>query len=213
MSWADFYMVCFVVGLLLSVLSLVLGDIHLHVHLPFHLHFGGLHIGGPDVGHGVAGPHAAGGQLPAFNLATVTAFLAWFGGTGYLLTRHSSLYGMTALVISMLGGLAGASIIFMAISKVILRHEADVEYETADMVGLLGRITSTVNQGGTGEIVYVQGGTRHSCGARSETGAAIPKGIEVVVTRYEKGIAYVRPWDEFNDSAVSSLASDDRGNS
>ena len=33
-------------------------------------------------------------------------------------------------------------------------------------------------------------------GARAESGTAIPKGVEVVVTRYEKGIAYVRPWDE-----------------
>ena len=32
--------------------------------------------------------------------------------------------------------------------------------------------------------------------ARSDDGQAISKGTEVVITRYEKGIAYVRRWDE-----------------
>jgi membrane protein implicated in regulation of membrane protease activity len=202
MTWTDFYLVCFLVGLLLTVLSLVLGDLHLHLHLPFHLHFGGVHIGGP---HGAAGgPHGAAGQLPAFNLGTLTAFLAWFGGTGYLLTKHSSLMGMSALLLAILGGLVGASIIFFLISKVLLKYEADVEFESSDLVGMLGRITSGIQEGGTGEIVYVQGGTRHTCGARSEDAAAITKGTEVIVTRYEKGIAYVRRWEEMADQDFSN---------
>ena len=36
--------------------------------------------------------------------------------------------------------------------------------------------------------------TRRVAGARSEDGGAIAKGTEVMVTRYDKGIAYVRPW-------------------
>ncbi len=34
--------------------------------------------------------------------------------------------------------------------------------------------------------------------ARGEGGLEIPKGVEVVVTRYERGIAYVRPWEELS---------------
>src|SRR3954462_1226341 len=204
MTWTDFYLICFLVGLLLTALSLVLGDMHLHLHLPFHIHFGGVDIGGPHVPHGgVGGPHGA-TSLPALNLGTVTAFLAWFGGIGYLLTRHSNLLGMSAFFVSMLGGLMGASIIFFVLSKVLLRYEADVEFESSDLVGMLGRITSTVQAGGTGEIVYVQGGTRHSCGARGEDGTLLAKGTEVVVTRYEKGIAYVRPWEEMAEENLNS---------
>ena len=44
--------------------------------------------------------------------------------------------------------------------------------------------------------MFSQGGTRHVAGARSEDGKAIPKGAEVVVTRYDKGIAYVKPWED-----------------
>jgi hypothetical protein len=37
---------------------------------------------------------------------------------------------------------------------------------------------------------------RRVSGARSDDGTAIPKGTEVVVERYEKGIAYVRRWED-----------------
>jgi hypothetical protein len=41
-------------------------------------------------------------------------------------------------------------------------------------------------------------GTRRVCGVRSEDNSAIAKGTEVVVTRYEKGIAYVRLWSDMS---------------
>jgi hypothetical protein len=36
------------------------------------------------------------------------------------------------------------------------------------------------------------------CGVRSEDNSAIAKGTEVVITRYDKGIAYVRLWSELS---------------
>jgi hypothetical protein len=69
------------------------------------------------------------------------------------------------------------------------------------MSGVLGRVSSSIRGGGTGEIVFEQVGTRRSCGARSEDGAPIAKGTEIVVTRYERGIAYVRTWDEISGEA------------
>jgi hypothetical protein len=55
-----------------------------------------------------------------------------------------------------------------------------------------------IRENGTGEIIYSQAGTRRTCGARSENGNALDKGEEIVVTRYDKGIAYVRLWEEMN---------------
>ena len=66
------------------------------------------------------------------------------------------------------------------------------------MIGVLGRVSSSIRGGGTGEVVFEQVGTRRSCGARSEDGSPIAKGTEIVVTRYERGIAYVRTWDEIS---------------
>ena len=188
MTWSGFYLICFLVGFGMSVLSLLAGSVHLH--LP-HLHFDhGIHLG-----HS----HGGGGQGGAswFNLGTMAAFLAWFGGTGYLLEHYYSVWFVVALGIATLSGMGGASVVFWFLAKVLMKHEAALDPADYDMVGVLGKLSMSIRAGGIGELVYPQGGTRRVSGARAESGAAIAKGTEVVVTRYEKGIAYVRPWDEF----------------
>ena len=79
MNWADFYLACFLVGFLLSALAFLAGTGH--VHIP-HLHHA-IHIP-----HGHASSGGGQGELPWLNFGTVSAFLAWFGGAGYLLERY-----------------------------------------------------------------------------------------------------------------------------
>ncbi|HEV8491996.1 MAG TPA: hypothetical protein VGR76_06985 [Candidatus Angelobacter sp.] len=190
MTWADFYLVCFVVGLFLSLVMFLAGGAHLphvHIHLPgMHGHFG--------VGHGAAAGH--GGQIGPINPITLTAFLAWFGGTGYLLSRHSGLAYASALIVAILAGTGGAAIIYLFMAKVLSSPDEALDPADFEMVGVLGKLSVRIREGGTGEIIYSQAGTRRVCGARSEDGTAILKGTEVVVTRYENGIAYVRRWSE-----------------
>lgn len=185
MNWSDFYLVCFLVGFGLSALALLAGSAHLH--LP-HLH----------LQHGIHVPHAASGarasELPWFNFGTIAAFLAWFGGTGYLVERYYTLWFVAVLALATLSGLAAAAVVFWFLAKVLLAREAPLDPADYDMVGVLGRLSIPIRAGGTGELIYSQEGTRRVAGARSEDGVAIPKGAEVMVTRYEKGIAYVRPW-------------------
>src|SRR5690242_10315346 len=108
MTWADFYLVCFVVGFFLSVLMFVAGGMrfpHVHIHLP-GLDGHGLHAfhGHGAGGHAGVGRTTSGGDISPFNLMTLTALLAWFGGTGYLLARHSTMWFFTALIVSLLAG-------------------------------------------------------------------------------------------------------------
>ena len=77
-----------------------------------------------------------------------------------------------------------------------MSHDHALDAADYRMTGVLGRISSPIRAGGTGELIYSQEGTRRATGARSEDGDAIPKGAEVIVTRYEKGIAYVRKWED-----------------
>jgi membrane protein implicated in regulation of membrane protease activity len=193
MNWADFYLLCFAVGFVFSLLSFAMGSMHWH---PFHLHVGG-HA---HVGHGAHGHGAHPGMSP-FNPVTLAAFLAWFGGTGYLLTRYSSMWFVIGLGVAVTSGLAGAAIVFLFVSKVLMSKHESLDPADYEMVGVLGRTSTSIRAAGTGEIIYSQAGTRRTCGARAEEGTAIAKGSEVVVTRYEKGIAYVRLW--------SDLASDE----
>ncbi|MEO8726342.1 MAG: hypothetical protein ABI383_09465, partial [Acidobacteriaceae bacterium] len=81
--------------------------------------------------------------------------------------------------------------------------------DEGEMVGVVARVTSTVRAGGVGEIVFSQSGKRRSTGARSESGAALKRGTEVVVTSYDHGLAHVREWQEF----AGELQEDDPTNS
>jgi membrane protein implicated in regulation of membrane protease activity len=128
----------------------------------------------------------------------VTAFLAWFGGTGYLLMRFSGVWFVTGLSLAVCSGVVGGAIVFLFLSRVLISQEESMDPADFEMTGVLGRISVPIREKGTGEIIYSQAGTRRSCGARSEDGSAIAKGTEVVVTRYEKGIAYVRLWTEMS---------------
>jgi hypothetical protein len=218
MTWADFYLTCFALGFAFSALSFLGGGSRWRFHLP-HLPHGAGHVPTPGAAHAPVAGHAPGaGHAPRtggsgaaeslsispFNFVTFTAFLAWFGGTGYLLTRYSSVWFVMGLGIALTSGLVGAGIVFLFLSKVLTSEEECMDPADYEMVGVLGRTSMSIREGGTGEIIYSQAGTRRTCGARSEDGGAIAKGVEVVVTRYDRGIAYVRLWTEMSGEDAAS---------
>jgi membrane protein implicated in regulation of membrane protease activity len=216
MTWADFYLICFAVGFCFSFFSFVFGGARTgRLHLPHvHGHLGGAHLPPASgatshaplaAGHAPGGSNQAGSETAAhqggvspFNFVTLTAFLAWFGGTGYLLTRYSGVWVGFGLLASITSGLVGGGIVFLFLSKVLISEDENMDAADYEMVGVLGRISSPIRADGTGEMIYTQMGTRRVCGVRSENRSAIGKGTEVVVTGYEKGIAYVRLWSEIS---------------
>ena len=135
-------------------------------------------------------------SVSPFNPPTIAAFLAWFGGTGYLIMRFSALWIGLALLLAVIAGLTGVAIIFFFLTKVLMSDQEYLDAADFEMIGVLGKLSVPIREGGTGELIYSQMGTRRVCGARSEDGSVIARGTEVVVTRYEKGIAYVRLWEE-----------------
>ena len=102
------------------------------------------------------------------------------------------------MLASVVSGFVAACVVFLFLSKVLISEDESMDPADYEMVGVLGRVTSSIREGGTGEMVYTQMGTRRVCGARSDDGSAVAKDTEVVVTRYEKGIAYVRLWSEMS---------------
>jgi membrane protein implicated in regulation of membrane protease activity len=194
---ASFYLICFCVGLVLSLISVVGGFAHLHI--------GRFHIGHVAHGHGAHGAHGAhrgshgshGSGLSAVNGFTITVFLCWFGGAGYLLL-HSSLFGGTLiLLIALISGIAGAALIWAVLFKVLLPRERVLTPEETEMAGVLAQVSDSIRDGdGIGEIIFSQAGARRAAAARSEDGSAIARGTEVIVIRYDRGVAYVRRWDE-----------------
>jgi hypothetical protein len=221
-NWSDFYLICFAVGFCFSFFSFVFGGARTgRLHLPhFHGHgVGHVPVAQDPVAHTPTAHAGAGGAQAAnavrgardsgvspFNPPSLAAFLAWFGGTGYLLTRFSTVWVGMGLVLSVVSGLVGGGIIFLFLSRVLISEEENMDPADYEMTGVLGRLSVPIREGGTGELLYSQMGTRRVCGARSEDGSAIAKGSEVVVTRYEKGIAYVRLWSEMSGEENESAA-------
>ena len=211
MTWSDFYLICFAVGFCFSFFSFVFAGSHfgkLHLpHLHGHAHLPAAHgpapVPGGDSGSAVGNAGDAahthhGATVSPFNPPSLAAFLAWFGGAGYLLTRFSALWVGTALSLSVLAGLVGGAIIFFFLTKMLISDQEYLDPADFEMVGVLGKLSVPIREGATGELIYSQMGTRRVCGARSDNGGAIAKGTEVVVTRYDKGIAYVRLWSEMS---------------
>lgn len=202
MTWSDFYLFCFIVGFALSMLSFFAGAVHVHLpfklHLPFHAaHHGGLGGGFRGIRGGMRGGLKGGIHISWFNASTSMVFLAWFGGTGYLLTRHAHLLALLSLAISIFAGLVAGWIVFKFMVKLMQSTDAPMNADDYRIEGSVGTLSIPIRSKGTGEIIFSLAGTRRCAGARSDEGQALEKGAEVVIERYEKGIAYVKRWEDF----------------
>lgn len=205
MNWETFYLVCFLAGLMLSFISLLGGmghfggDMGSHVHVPHvHVPHAG-HIPHVHIPHATGAPDASGvggSEIPWWNTFSVMIFLCWFGAAGFLLTKYGSFVAGMVVVLAGICGIAGGAIIFLFLTRVLMPHDRELTADETDVIGVVGRVSSPIRAGGTGEIVYQQLGATCSAIARAEDGGAIGKEEEVFVVRYEKGIAYVRRWED-----------------
>src|SRR5213593_166678 len=106
MTWESFYLGCFIVGLFLTVVSVVLGG---HFHLPVHVHFPhGWHLPNVSLHHG-----GHGDAISPLNLSTMLMFLTWFGGSGYLLTRYHSAAATIAFLAALIVGFIGGALMYL----------------------------------------------------------------------------------------------------
>jgi hypothetical protein len=188
---ANLFLSVFLFGLIFTIVSLVFGWV------------GGVDGGGDggadvghDIGHDVAhdiGHETAHSGPSVFNLPTIMASLTWFGGVGYILRETLNMNGVIASVLAVLSGLVGGAIMFALLARVLWPMMTK-PMERADfrLPGTPARVVSPIREGGVGEIVYTKAGNRFTAGARSVDERAIPRGAEVVIVRYEHGLAYVQ---------------------
>jgi hypothetical protein len=205
MNWETFYLVCFLAGLMLSFISLLGGMGHFggHVHLPHAPHMHMPHAGHmPQVGasHSAGVGGRGGATVPWWNAFSIMIFLCWFGAAGYLLTKYGSFVAGVVVVLAAICGIGGGALLFLFLTKVMMPHDRELTADETEVVGVVGRVTSPIRAGGTGEIVYEQLGAVRSAVARSEDGEPIQRQEEVYVLRYEKGIAYVKRWEDLPEA-------------
>src|SRR5207237_4681413 len=104
------------------------------------------------------------------------------------------LSGFISVPAAFVSGLAGAGIMFVMLAR-LLWPMMSKPLNRADyyLPGTPARVVSPIRAGGVGEIVYTKSGTRFTAGARSVDEQPIARGTEVVILRYERGLAYIRP--------------------
>ena len=189
-DWNAIYLTSFAVGLVLSFVAFFGGALHLHI--------GKFQVHGLAKGAHVNPSHAA----SPLNGFTLMAFLCWFGGTGYLMHEAHAFGAVVVLLFSVISGVAGASLIFWFLVKVLMSKERTLEPEDTEIVGMVGRLSTTLSAKGFGEMLYSQNGARRCATVRSEDRTPMERGTEVLVMRFERGVAYVRRWEEFEDGLL-----------
>ncbi len=187
-DWLDGILLgAFFFGLVFSVAALLLG-------------FADLSLGGAHIGHGDHGGHDGPSTL---NIGVILAFITWFGGIAYLLRDGLNLFAplsvLVGLAFGVLGGYLMRRLFLYARSQETIMNPDDYR-----LPGVIARVTSSIRESGTGEVMYVQMGIRQVAAARAEKRVAIPKGTEVVILRRDKGIVYVDLWDNLVDRPDSS---------
>jgi len=204
---ANIFLGCFLFGFVLTASSFLFG---------FDAHHGGGHAGGHGAGGDAGAGHAGhagshgnhsvdhdSGNIPFLNYNTIVMFITWFGAAGYVLNREATVGPVIALFGAVFAGFVGALLVFYFLRNILIRAETPMNPADYYLPGTMAKVTSGIRAGGTGEIVYVQGGTRKTAGARSDEGLAHPFGEEVVIIRYEKGLAYVRSVESLERSEVT----------
>lgn len=169
-----FYAFCLVAGLLFTVLSALLGHAS----------------GGHDADLGTGGHAETGGAdsglpgLAFFSPTVLASFLTAFGALGLLLGQiEATRSAWISAPLAALGGLGIAALTLWFFNALFRRTQASSESRVASLAGAPATVITAIPEHGTGEIAYVQAGSRYNAPARSEEGHAISAGETVTITR------------------------------
>lgn len=180
------YLICLGTGLLFTLLSLV-GS---------HM-FGG-HGGGHDIG---SGGHAAAGAdgtdgpgMSAFSPTMIAAFIMAFGGFGIIFHQIPATRSIWLSAPLALGcGLAASFALLWMLRQLFRQTQSSSEGHVGSLVGTSATVIGAIPQNGMGEIAYVQGGSRYTAPARTESGCAVAGGQTVKINRVVGTSFYVVP--------------------
>jgi membrane protein implicated in regulation of membrane protease activity len=180
------YIICLGVGLVFTLISAIAG----------HL-FGGGHEGhlGGSGGHAEAGVDAS--DMPgisALSPTVIASFVTAFGGFGLIFSQIKATKNpLISAPLAILGAFLIAAGLLWFLRQLFSKTQSSSESKVGSLAGLIATIITPIPQNGVGEIAYVQTGTRYTAPARSESGAAVPAGKPVKITRVLGSQFYVMP--------------------
>ncbi len=177
---ATVYLFLFFVGLFFALLSLVLSL-----------------LGGGDFGHDhgnlSSGESTAGHDLhfSPFSPQVISVFATSFGGAGYASLQLLGHSPVVSLLIALPCGIFFAFLLFLFISKFLVKSQASSESRASELLGIQAEVTTGIPKGGTGEIAYMSMGTRYTAPAVSLNGEEISARRIVRIARISAGLFHV----------------------
>jgi membrane protein implicated in regulation of membrane protease activity len=170
------YVACLALGLLFTIISAFMG------------HFFGGHDVHADVGtggHAEAGyDHSGVPGISFFSPTVLSCFVTAFGACGLILSRVESTRSVwISAPISAVAGLTMALLAFALFNYMFKQTQSSSESRVASLLGQTASIVTPIPENGVGEIAYIQGGSRYTAPARTETGSPVAAGKPVRITR------------------------------
>jgi len=200
MGWALVaYWVCFLSGTTFALVSALMSGLfgfghgaeagggHFEVSHDYGAHGGGV------AGHGDAFSVEAQAEAPIAPLspATISVFMATFGGVGIILTSLFDMPLLVTLPASAASAFAVAGAVFTLFYHLFTRVQASSEPRMAEAIGLKGEVTVPIPADGVGEVAFVARGTRLTAPARSQDGAELGRYAAVRILRQVGTTLYV----------------------
>ncbi len=208
-AWSQFFLICFLVGVIFTALAFLFGLGHDLGGLDFGQADAGGGQGSPAAGHDVPFGHSDGHGADAahsnpllglLNLNVIMAFVAWFGGIGYILYNFSPLLLIVIIPMALGAGLLAGWLVSAFLRLLLRRGQRILNPADFQMEGTIAKVSLPIRPGRVGEIIFSKDGTWRSEGARSADDSELSRGEEVVVVRYERGLAYVQSWERYVNS-------------
>lgn len=174
------FQVSFFVGVGLSLISLIFGNL-----------FDMLHLDASDIDLDVDVDGSNG--LP-FSPMIIIVFITVFGGIGVILSKTGNFPAAVIVLLAVAAGTVISYIIHHFIFRALKKAQNTSAPEEDELIGLPAKVNETIFKDGFGEITYLINGNSFVAPAKSVDGAEIKKGCEVSICWITEHIFFVTPF-------------------
>lgn len=126
-----------------------------------------------------------------FSARIMASFLTAFG-VGGVVARYYDLSHPAASGVGIVAGAVMSSIVFQ-FAKILYSQQASSELQMSTLIGKSAEVSVAIAANGVGQVTLTMGGQRTEQVARSESGAAVPRGTEVRITALRGDSIIVAP--------------------
>jgi hypothetical protein len=194
------FQVCFVTGVLYTVISFILGhlldfagvggDVDMDVDIDLDAGSGIDFDGISDV-DGINHGDMSGATVSPLKPVTIAAFITVFGGVGMIFIGNGY-NALIALAAAICLGLTVSYMLYRFIIIPLTRAQNTSAVPQAELMGSLAYATLSMKDKDFGKIHYSVGGNTYSAPAKSVDGKLIAKGVPVVIIEINKNTFYVK---------------------